>query len=517
MAKMYKATPLAKILGFLLIASLILGGAWFANSKGVELPFAKSEKTPAVGKVNVGSSGSSVTTSGSTIELSLDEWIGWKSVIDANGGLTTQPGSIFDKLGIKVNIKIINDATESSTALIKGSLNSAGYTINRYAFLYPKFKNNKVPVKMAYITNYSSGGDGIIAKSDINSIEDLVGRKIAVPRFSEAQTLIEWLLAKSSLTDDQVKQIRKDMVYFATPDEAAKAFFAGKVDAAATWQPYLAQAQETAGAKLLFSTKIATNMILDGIVFRQDFLDNNREVVQKFIEGTLMAADMYTTEFDSIKKSMPLFQNESNENIVEMAADATLADFNENKKLLNGTAQTLFSDMSNIWLALGEDADPSASIDAFDSMTIQPLAGKFTEVKNKTIEFTAQQREAAKAQSNDDALMRQRLTVNFETNSASIKPESFESLNKFAETAKLLNGVIIQIEGNTDNAGNPQANKKLSEQRASSVVEYLKFQGIDASRFIVVGNGQDKPIADNGTAEGKAINRRTEAFFKTVQ
>lgn len=44
----------------------------------------------------------------------------WKSIIDANGGLTTQSGSIYDKLGVKVNINVINDATQSSNALIKG-------------------------------------------------------------------------------------------------------------------------------------------------------------------------------------------------------------------------------------------------------------------------------------------------------------------------------------------------------------------------------------------------------------
>ena len=73
--------------------------------------------TPSSGKTD---------TSSSVINLSLDEWVGWKPIIDANQGLTTQPGSIFDQLGIKVNINIINDATASSNALITGELNAAG-------------------------------------------------------------------------------------------------------------------------------------------------------------------------------------------------------------------------------------------------------------------------------------------------------------------------------------------------------------------------------------------------------
>lgn len=67
---------------------------------------------------------------------------------DANGGLTTQEGSIFDELGIKVNINIINDADASSNALVKGSLNAAGYTINRVAFLSSKFEEAGLDVVM---------------------------------------------------------------------------------------------------------------------------------------------------------------------------------------------------------------------------------------------------------------------------------------------------------------------------------------------------------------------------------
>src|SRR6185312_9284639 len=186
---------------------------------------------------------------------------------------------------------------------------------------------------MPFITNFSSGGDGIIAKDSIKSVEDLVGKKIAVPRYSEAQTLVWWLLNKSNLTEKEIEQIHNDMVLFDTP-----------VDAAATWQPYLSQAQETTGARLLFSTKAAHNIILDGIVFDKKFLDENKELVSKFIEGTLLAMPLYKTEFTSVKNSMPLFSTETNESIAEMAKDADLAGYAENLELLASTAKNLFVD-----------------------------------------------------------------------------------------------------------------------------------------------------------------------------
>ena len=88
------------------------------------------------------------------IYITLDEWIGWKSLLDANGGLTTKPGSIYDKKGLNIEFIVSNDAVASSNMLIKGDTHGAGYTVNRYAFLNQKFKQSKVPVKMVYITKY---------------------------------------------------------------------------------------------------------------------------------------------------------------------------------------------------------------------------------------------------------------------------------------------------------------------------------------------------------------------------
>lgn len=175
MSKRFRLTKASKILIVFLIVALIGGGVFaglktgFIKTKTAASSDAK-ENVVAANKDTSSDSGtpssenSTKKTDGdTTINLSLDEWTGWKSIIDGNQGLTTQPGSIYDKLGIKVNINIINDATQSSNALIKGDLNAAGYTINRTAFLSQKFTDAGKEVVMPFITNYSNGGDGIIA------------------------------------------------------------------------------------------------------------------------------------------------------------------------------------------------------------------------------------------------------------------------------------------------------------------------------------------------------------------
>ena len=72
----------------------------------------------------------------------------------------------------------------------------------------------------------------------------------------------------------------------------------------------------------------------------------------------------------------------------------------------------------------------------------------------------------------------------------------------------------MSVEGHTDNTGTAERNKTLSQERAQSVVNALKAAGIDKKRLNAVGWGQEKPMADNKTEEGKAKNRRVEIVKK---
>lgn len=519
MQKHLKLTPLGRVLAFIVLLAVVLVPTYYLGGfNGISELFSKKPDNTKPADNSYVDASKLQKTSGDTIALSLDEWIGWKPIMDANGGLKTKAGSVFDKLGLKVEINIINDATQSSNALIKGSLNAAGYTVNRYAFLYPKFKEANVPVSMVYMTNTSTGGDGIIGKQQFNSIEDLANAKIGIPRFSEAQTLTYWLLQRSSLTPEQVEAVRKNMVEFDTPDDAAKAFFAGQIDAAATWQPYLSQAKDSNG-KVIFSTKAARNLIQDGIIFRKDFVASHPELVEKFIEGSLTAYDKYTTEFTAIKDSMPLFSTETDDSIKGMTEDATLCDYGVNMDLFKGTAQTLFMDMSNIWKDIGEKADPAYAQEAFDGAPLQALAGKFETAANNQPKFTEQQRQTAKTQDNKEALMKQTFTITFKSDSDEFADQdaAYEALNKVVETAKILDNTIIQIEGNTNSDVQNDFNIQLSEKRAKAVSTYLRYQGLNPTRFVVIGNGSSKPVAPNDNEEHRVQNRRTDVFFKVVQ
>lgn len=102
----------------------------------------------------------------------------------------------------------------------------------------------------------------------------------------------------------------------------------------------------------------------------------------------------------------------------------------------------------------------------------------------------------------------------FATGSSKLLAKSFKPLN---EVVKLLGedaSLKLSIDGHTDSQGKPDKNQALSESRAAAVKAYLASKGIDESRLTSTGFGQDKPVADNKTAAGRAKNRRVELTAK---
>ena len=101
--------------------------------------------------------------------------------------------------------------------------------------------------------------------------------------------------------------------------------------------------------------------------------------------------------------------------------------------------------------------------------------------------------------------------VMFDFDKATIKADS-DQLLKDVGTVLAENPSVtkLRIEGHTDNVGKAKYNKKLSQQRADAVKDFLVKVGIDANRLESVGYGAERPIADNKTDEGKEKNRRVE-------
>ncbi len=105
--------------------------------------------------------------------------------------------------------------------------------------------------------------------------------------------------------------------------------------------------------------------------------------------------------------------------------------------------------------------------------------------------------------------------VNFGSGDAVIARSSYKVLDQAVEVLKESGGVRLEIAGHTDNQGQPELNRVISQERADAVRKYLVDRGIDAGRLTAVGYGPDKPIADNTSANGRAKNRRVEFTLLT--
>lgn len=540
----FKLTKTAKILLVFIIVALIVGGIALGLKTGVIKTDNGTDDISVTDNDNVVKSNSNtdvntadnntasknntettknINSSNNTINLSIDEWVGYATILQANGGLTTQPGSIYDKLGINVNINIINDATQSSNALIKGDVDGAGYTINRLAFLSNKFTSSDTKITMPYITNYSNGGDGIIALSSIKTIDDLVNAKIGVPQFSESQAMIVWFVNQSDLPQSDKDKIINNLILFETADETAKAFFAGQIDVAGTWQPYLTQAENMTDSHILFSTANSTKLIMSGVIFRDDFAKSNPELVSKFIDGTLQAIDSYDKDLEVLRTSMPMFNGMSDEDIVGMTGDAALATWKNNMEILNGDAKTIYNNMCDVWTSIGESSDKTITDTLFDTSYMEALRDKYetSVVKDETantnkVSVTKQNEQEIL---NTTALLTKSSSVRFIANTAKFldTSEASAELDDFVSVAKMLDGAIIQIEGNIASDNDSEDGVVLSKQRAETVKQYFVMNGIDADRIVVVGNGGTKPIAPNDSEENMQKNRRTDVSFKIIE
>ena len=103
--------------------------------------------------------------------------------------------------------------------------------------------------------------------------------------------------------------------------------------------------------------------------------------------------------------------------------------------------------------------------------------------------------------------------ITFETDSYNLRSDFYPVLSSVGKVLAKYNDTTLRVTGHTDNTGSKAYNQTLSERRARAVADYLATQGVSSSRSFSEGRGFDQPIASNGTASGRAQNRRVELYI----
>jgi len=447
------------------------------------------------------------------VRVRVNIWVGCAAGLVANGGLDTAAGSIFDKAGLKVSFKIIDDWTEGAAALATNNVDVMLTTADVWAKDYAQFQEKGFGAHAFYMVDWSRGADGVIGKQGINSIEDLAGKTVAFAPYTPSHFLLWNGLKSSGLSTEQRNEIFSKAVHTKDGIEPATLFAQQKVDAAVAWDPDMSDAvTKRAGSKKIYDTRVANRLIADILVVSDSFAKKCPQTVVKLAQGWLEGVEYIKTQPN---RANTLIGTIKDFNIPEdlaktMLGGVKLADYADNKSFFG--ARGAESDYDNIFKMAQEMYREARIIkrtsnaeDSVDRRFLEPLSNKFSaESSEPPIEY----KEPAKGAT---PIATQRRSIYFESDSAKMGLDSRAVVDEIGTFMRAYENTVVDIDGNTDSTGSRPHNVSLSKERAEAVKQYLidKY-GFPATRMRTVGNGPDRPIADNGSIEGREKNRRTD-------
>lgn len=498
----------------LLITILIVGGIGFLILKLTGNPniTENSENKPSIlpGKKKTEAD----------LKVAVFSWGGYAPGFYYNEGFESTKASRYNKeYDMGVEFIVIDDFNANRQAWKAGEVDLIGTTADALPTEMEGLKEYQPQI--VFQTDWSRGGDAIIAKRGINSINDLKGKKVAVTPSTPSQTFLLWMLEAANLTLDDI-----EIAEVPSAIDAATAFKGdNSIDAAVVWSPDDEIAiREVPGSKVLQSTREASHIVADVFIARKDWLDENKELVNKFYEGWMKgAAEINSSESNRQKAARIMaegtfFSEEDALGSINNVRLCTHGDnlnfYGKNVNYKGITGEALYTKMANTYADLGFAPDPYPY-----SWRMIAYAGAINSADLFGEAHDAEQAKVFEPATEEDktlpAVATKPISINFETGQYELTVNAKRLIDEnFAGVAKAFANSRVRVEGNTDNVGNRDFNVDLSEKRAKSVAEYLLEQyDMDESRFIIVGNGPDKPVAGcetNATADCRAQNRRTE-------
>jgi outer membrane protein OmpA-like peptidoglycan-associated protein len=117
----------------------------------------------------------------------------------------------------------------------------------------------------------------------------------------------------------------------------------------------------------------------------------------------------------------------------------------------------------------------------------------------------------------DEITLNMPSNITFAFGSADLDSRFFPVLDSVSKVVKKYDQTLVEAAGHTDSVGSSESNQSLSERRANTVAQYMISRGIVRERTIIVGAGENRPVADNDSAEGRALNRRVELSLLPIR
>lgn len=527
----------------------------------MELPSAQAE---AASQSNVGSVDITPVTSKETIRVKTIPWNGTAGLHYANGDVTTAPGSLMSKAGLKVQLaredmydKMISDmaafAKDNTTGIHFAIIMGDGYPP-----FYRGLKEALAPFDQSAAVigslGYSRGEDKCVLDAKASPKGSLIG---AVLRDGDWNICVKYAADNGILVNPDEKTYDPDAMNFVSVGgftEADEKFIAGAcedrpvvsngkrtgetrkvcVNGTATWTPGDVKiARERGNLKVLASTADYIWQMPSIIIGNKQWMDANPKVVENFLAAALNGSEAVRSSDAALLKAGEVQakvygeQNaaywakyykgvvEADKTGKEVAlGGSTSSGLGDNAFLfgLNGNDniyKKVYNVFGNIVVKYYPEVMPSLVPyeETVDTKYLQALLGRSNHVaKAETPVFTGKKGEE---------FARKSYSIEFETGKATFNPAATVTLNELLDQIAI-SGLTVQIGGHTDNTGDPMKNLELSRKRADSVKSFLMANApgnFPEERVLSRGYGDTQPTADNSNSAGRAKNRRVEVVL----
>ncbi|MBI3985581.1 MAG: OmpA family protein, partial [Lentisphaerae bacterium] len=476
-----------------------------------------------------------------TVEIELSEYAGYAGLIAANNGLApTEDSYFFKQYGFKVKFTLSEE--DSWSDLNSGRLAASSTTADVLP-LYGKQFRTVVPA----LISFSRGADGVVVRSSINTINDLVGKTLAASQFNEADFFIHYLVQEAGLEINLLEDFRSA----AHPDKVnliycADAFGAGdlflrdlksgrkRLDGCVSWGPKTTEVVEQSGskAKLLVTSKNIL-LIADVLLVNRPFAEKNPKIVSGLTDGLLYGNDRVRTDPKSCEAALCQAFKWDKARLANELANVHLANLPENLAFFAGTIDSAGSFgyiYESAAMAYGSKIikDPC---DAEAFLDLKPL--KLIEKDGK---FSRQKADIRPIRANADApvenpLLARNIRFLFQPNSSKLDMEDKNNLKDLDVIAKMLQvspGSKVLLRGHVDNSNVANLRKQggedmvrkmalkaiqLSKERAEEVKQVLSdVCKVNASRLDTIGCGWKEPVSQE-----MKLNRRVEVQWFTTE
>ena len=525
-----RLTSFSKLLiTVLIIAALFFGIQYFLKNTQVGRDLVgNSEKTEtqARKKDNTNSNNKSSSNTKSSIDdndvltVQLVTWGGYAPGLYFNEGSEPSTRSRY-YLDYGLNVKFVrdDDLINAMNAWFAGEYDILVQTADAFP-LYTAPEDIASAKPRAFMqVDWSRGGDAIISKRGINSINDLRGKRIAVATPAPAQTLLITALEAAGMEYSDVTVVE-------TTDniKAAELFKGNDIDAAVVWSPFdQLTVAEVPGSKILLTTKEQSHVIGDIMFASEDFIQNNRDKVNAFYEGWMKGVAEIEANASNRQKAAKVLGE-----FFELSTDDALGSMEVVKFASHGDNLNFFGFDKNYRGVKGEDLYSKMNKEFFALKAIPNQAPYWRSVINtgaiQSAQLSGPQYAGEKSKTftpatpkeiNAAPISTKPVTISFASGQSALSENAKTIIDlQFADVAKNFGNARIRVEGNTDSTGSRDLNMRLSRERAQSVANYLKnTYNMDSNRFIIIGNGPDNPSAgceDNATEACRAKNRRTD-------